>query len=319
MKSPSPPITSVDATMRRDDPNPWSFAFAFPKTVLPPKLLRRGAFAFGMPTTIAATTSPSTRTRAWTLARQALVASLVLPPLVIFGFYGTPILQVIEVVVFLGILLALAAANVWSANRWLMLTSGIVTAAFTALNLPFIYPELARPDHYPTYFVGWLAVITGGVGLTAGIAGFVDARRHRFGAPRWGGLGAAALLVSVGFAGGTMVAAFAMRYAPVSGAGTVAITPDATVSVAIAELRFPADPITVASGEIVRLAITNHDNELHTFTVDGLAIDADVGPGKTVDVYLQADAPGTYQLYCKPHSTPAGDAREGMVGTFIVT
>lgn len=274
-----------------------------------------------MPTTLSAAQAPGTATRRWTLARQALIASLVLPPLVVVGFYGTPILQVIEVVAFLGVLLALAAANVWSANRWLMLASGIATAAFTALNLPFIYPELARPDHYPSYFVGWFAVLTGGIGLTAGIAGFVDARRHRFGAPRWGGLGAAALLVAVGFAGGTLAAGLSMRYAPVAGAGTVALVPDSTVAVAIEEFTFPADPITVASGEIVRIAVTNHDSELHTFTVDGLAIDADVGPGKTVDVWLQADTPGTYELYCKPHSSPAGegDAREGMVGTLIVT
>lgn len=272
-----------------------------------------------MPTTLSASTNARTPTRSWTLARMTLVASLVLPPLVILGFYGTPILEVVPVVAFLAILLAFAAANVWSANRWVMLAGGIATAAFTALNLPFIYPELARPDHYPTYFVGWLAVLTGSIGLTAGIAGFIDARRHRFGAPKWGGIGAAVLLVSVGFAGGTLAAGLAMRYAPVAGAGTVALSADSTVAVALADVSFPAEPVTIASGEIVRIAITNHDSELHTFTVDGLAIDADVGPGKTVDVWVQADTPGTYELYCKPHSSPAGDAREGMVGTLIVT
>lgn len=255
----------------------------------------------------------------WNLARQALVASLLAPTVVLLGWYGLPILEVVEVVVFLVALTALAVANVVWKNRWLQLSGGLGIAAFAALNIPFIGPELVRPDHYPTYFVAWMAVLSGVTGLVAGIAGFADAKRGRLGAPRWGGLAPAAILLALGFAAGTLAAALGMQMAPAPGTGTVALTPDAQVDASIEAFAYAPDPVRVARDTLTRLTLTNHDGEMHTFTVEGLGIDADVAPGKSVDVWLKPDEAGTFAIHCKPHSTPTDAGRDGMVGTLVVT
>lgn len=253
----------------------------------------------------------------WTLARQVLLVSLVLPTLATVGVFGFFILTIPPVVAFLVVQLACAAFVAWRGNKWASLVGGIALLAFAALNLPFLGPELARPDHGLTFVIANLAMATGIVGFVAGIAAFREGRSGRFATPAWGAPGAAAALVVAGLVLGITFSGVATRFGPVAGTGTVALTPEATATLDIAEGVFSPDPLTIPAGKIVKLTITNGDGELHTFSIDDLGLAADLPAGKTVDVWLKADA-GTYQIYCAPHSSPTDDGREGMVGTLTV-
>lgn len=255
----------------------------------------------------------------WTLPRITVVATLLLPVILIVAFIGVQVLLVPEVGPMFAIFVALAIANVWWANRWLQLFGGIAVFAFGTLNAVIIAAELVRPDHYPTFFLGWLAVLCAVAGLAAGIAGFVDARRHRFATPRWAGVGATLLILGSGFAIGLFTASAATRFVDTGPSANVALTPEADVAVAVSEFAFAEGTIEIAAGELTRIAITNLDPETHTFTIDALGIDADLLAGKTTEVWVRVATPGTYEIYCRPHSTPVdGGSREGMTGTLVV-
>ena len=71
-----------------------------------------------------------------------------------------------------------------------------------------------------------------------------------------------------------------------------------------AEFRFSV-------GETVTFELSA-ETELHTFTVDELAIDESLEGGETVFFEFTFDEAGEYSLICVPHEA------EGMVGTIIV-
>ena len=72
----------------------------------------------------------------------------------------------------------------------------------------------------------------------------------------------------------------------------------------------PAD-LTFSLGETVTLVLKS-EAQFHTFTVEGLGIDEDVNPGKTVEFTHTFDKAGTYDLICIPHQAA------GMTGTITV-
>lgn len=271
-----------------------------------------------MPTMATRATTPVWRPASWTLARGTIVVALLLPVFALPAFLGPQILFVPEVAPFLALFVALAIANAMTRNRWVQLAGGLVAAAFAALNFAFIYAELGRPDHYPVFFIGWLVVVGGAAGLVGGIAGFVDARRGLFGTPRWAGFGATLVLLAAGFLVGTLVATAGMRFSETPAPADVALTPDATLDVGLADFAFAPEDVQIPANQIVLLRLSNTDPEPHTFTVDALGIDVEVASGKTAEVWLEAPA-GTYPVYCRPHSDVSGDEPEGMVGTLTAS
>jgi plastocyanin len=72
----------------------------------------------------------------------------------------------------------------------------------------------------------------------------------------------------------------------------------------------PAD-YEFSVGETVNFTFVA-ESQFHTFTVNDLAINVDVGGGETVDFSHTFDTAGTYELICIPHQAL------GMVGTITV-
>ncbi len=72
----------------------------------------------------------------------------------------------------------------------------------------------------------------------------------------------------------------------------------------------PAD-FTFNVGDTVNFEFVS-ESAFHTFTVEELGIDEDVGDGETVNFEFTFDTPGTYALICLPHET------QGMVGSITV-
>ena len=72
----------------------------------------------------------------------------------------------------------------------------------------------------------------------------------------------------------------------------------------------PAD-LSFSAGEVVSFSFVG-EAVFHTFTVEELGIDVDVGGGETVSFDFTFDEQGTYTLICIPHQAL------GMVGTITV-
>lgn len=81
----------------------------------------------------------------------------------------------------------------------------------------------------------------------------------------------------------------------------------ADVRVELQSFEFDDDEYAVGGGSTV--LVTNSDPFVHTFTVDALGIDVDLGPGDEVLVTIPED-PGTYVLYCEPHTSDPDDPSE---------
>ncbi len=72
----------------------------------------------------------------------------------------------------------------------------------------------------------------------------------------------------------------------------------------------------MSSGDTI--LVRNDDAFLHTFTVDDLDIDVDLGP-KSEELIEIPDGSGTYVFYCSPHtSTPEEPSDDDMAGELII-
>ena len=95
----------------------------------------------------------------------------------------------------------------------------------------------------------------------------------------------------------------------VTGVDTVpdAVAEEADVVVDLKDFEFDADSYDVSGGGTV--LVENDDPFMHTFTVDDLGIDVELGPGdeKLIEIPEQ---PGSYILYCEPHTEDSEDPGE---------
>jgi len=93
----------------------------------------------------------------------------------------------------------------------------------------------------------------------------------------------------------------------------------ADAQVALEDFSFDvgdAEGLIVEGGDTVYVA--NEDPFRHTFTVDDLGIDVAFGPGSQQLIEIPAQ-PGTYTLYCRPHtSNPDDPAEDDMTTTLTV-
>ena len=69
--------------------------------------------------------------------------------------------------------------------------------------------------------------------------------------------------------------------------------------------KFSPSELTFKLGETVNL-ILRAETEFHTFTVDDLGIDQDLGAGEELTVPFTFDKPGTFALICLVHPQMTG-------------
>ena len=84
----------------------------------------------------------------------------------------------------------------------------------------------------------------------------------------------------------------------------------ADVAVDMKDFEFDEDAYEVPAGGTI--FVKNEDPFVHTFTVDALGIDVDLGPGdeKIVEIPSEVDGSSTYVLYCDPHTEEPDDPGE---------
>jgi plastocyanin len=96
----------------------------------------------------------------------------------------------------------------------------------------------------------------------------------------------------------------------VTGKDTVpdAVAADADVVVTLQDFEFDETGYDAPAGGTV--LVKNDDPFVHNFAVDALGIDVDLGPGDEKIVEIPAGSPGTYVLYCEPHTSDPDDPSE---------
>jgi plastocyanin len=82
---------------------------------------------------------------------------------------------------------------------------------------------------------------------------------------------------------------------------------EADVVVVLGDFEFDEEQYTFEPGSTI--LVRNEDPFLHTFTVDDLDIDIALSPGSEELVEIPAE-PGTYVLYCAPHTFDPEDPSE---------
>ena len=236
------------------------------------------------------------RMAALALLLMALAPTMMVAAAVISGMDTEDLgfFVVVAAVLYVGSLL------VWRFGTWskfvgiLAALAGAATMFWTAFGLPYVSSVFD--------FVPGILVIPGAIlAIASCVAAIVAGRRGHLTARATGGE-AKALRIALAVLAVAAVVSGALTF---TGRSSV----DAGTGTEVVAKNFEfEDSYTVEGGG--RLVASNEDAFLHTVTIDALGIDVALSPGKTVAVDVP-DRPGTYVLYCKPHTAnaqePEGD------------
>jgi len=241
--------------------------------------------------TTEATTEATARSRWLSILRWAtygliavpilitIVAQAVIPPLIVF-------------------LVLFIAGLIWLGRdeRKGTIMLGVLALLFFAINVPFIVDALAHPE-------SWTEFIPNVIGLLSAIAALAATTallRNR------GTEKAAATLVRVLAVVGIVAVVFSVIR-------TVGLESDTAqegdVTLTAEDVEWNPEQLEVDGGGAV--FVENKDLFRHTFTVEDLEINEDLGPGQDLRVELAAD-PGEYEFKCEV------PGHEDMKGTLTV-
>jgi len=177
---------------------------------------------------------------------------------------------------------------------------GLVSLAVLSFSLPFLGEVLIHPESAVDFIPLSLFALGAVLGAAAAIPAFreVGGRSLQSRGPRRIGAAAAGLLVA------------ASTWSGVAFVGVEEATPQAgDIVVTVEDFAFtPIDVITDPG--TVSLAVTNHDNTRHTFTIAELGVDLSLTPGTTQRITFAAE-PGTYTFFCNPHPDMQGQLVAG--------
>jgi plastocyanin len=198
---------------------------------------------------------------------------------------------------------------------------GAVVALLVGFLLWWTAFGLQSPQSFFDFLPGLLVVPGVLIAIVSGIASVVAKRRGRFSERATGGERTWIRAIT------GVVALLAVLSGILTATGrSSADQATADASVLAKDFEFDQLEYTVAGGSSV--FVRNDDPFLHTFTIDELTIDEVLTPGDEVLITIPSK-PGTYIMYCTPHSDPddpevpkslTSDDDEGdMAARFIVT
>lgn len=231
------------------------------------------------------------------------IAALGAEALGLFAIIGPPI-----------VLSLLGAGLVWRFGTWARVLGIILGLALLGMFGPFLIGGLTTINSVFDFVPALLAIVGALIAVVAGVAAIVrradlaveatDTER------RIQTVGMAVLVVLAAVSGLATWLGVQQVDEEVRAGST---------QVAMDEFAFQPDTMQVAAGEPTRIVLHNSDHVLHTFTIDDLDVDVTVTPGSEGFVELTAE-PGTYRIYCRPHSDPDVEDPEeaGMVATLEV-
>ena len=245
--------------------------------------------------------APGARSTAMWLMPIAAVAEALITIVVMSSIGFIPPLMV-----FLVVLVAIAALGFARPRPRVFVTGGIVLAVFIAMNLPFAIDGLIHPIGTSHAWTDIIAIVVGVTGAIAGFAAFAELRRDKpairaFRAP----IGEAMAILVVGVLVGT-------SYVSVSGFSTLEGTPG--LGVANGVITAPAQaPVELdAAGSVFTqkvlqlntgpgtVYVVNADAGPHTFDIElnGRVLSYPVPARSTAAVVLDLAAAGRYTYWC---------------------
>lgn len=226
---------------------------------------------------------------------------------------------------FPGLLLTVVLA--FYARPWVYLTAGLLSALMPVM-VVFVFGAagmLLAPlggGEYQAVLLLFLGLV---LSLTGGVSGFVQGRRHAH-TPLAEATGSAKALVMAALVvlslGMLVTSGLAGSQAKEVAAGSYDVAPDVTVDLRTQDFQFSPREVTVPSGKLVELRITNADSAPHTFTYEtgGRTYNHHLLADGEARILMRFDAPQTVRFWCAPHSEGAGDAApDSMTGTLVVT
>ncbi|MGH2694191.1 MAG: cupredoxin domain-containing protein [Actinomycetota bacterium] len=201
-----------------------------------------------------------------------------------------------------GFVALVGAYLVWRFGLWSKIV-GIVVALLVAMALFWTAFGLATPSSFFDFVPGVLVIPGALLAIASCVGAIVAHRRGHLSRSAAGGERAAiriavAVVVVLMLLSGVLTAV---------GRETVDGVAGADVTVELSDFEFDRDEYSLAGGTTV--LVKNSDPFLHTFTIDALDIDVQLGPGSEELVEIP-DEPGSYILYCVPHTSEPEDPSE---------
>jgi plastocyanin len=170
---------------------------------------------------------------------------------------------------------------------------------------------LAAPASFFDFVPGLLVLPGALLGLVSGITSIVRTRRGReVGGGERRAVGAIVAVVAL--------LAVVSAVLTVTGRDTVpdALADEADLTVHLEDFEFDEASYSLEGGATV--LVKNDDPFIHTFTVDELDIDVDLGPSSEKLIEIPEES-GTFVLYCEPHTSDKDDpAEDDMVAELTV-
>ncbi len=203
-----------------------------------------------------------------------------------------------------------AAFLVWRFGTWAKVV-GIIVALASIGAMFWTAFGLAEPASFFDFVPGLLVVPGALIAIGASIAAIVAGRRGHTAGGREGKEGRAisAVVAVVG------VLAAVSAVLTVVGRSTVE-TPQGATTVTLGDFAYDRSAYDVTGG--AQVVVRNDDPFLHTFTIDDLDVDVELGPNGSALVDIPAEA-GTYVVYCRPHTVDSDDpGPDDMASTLTV-
>lgn len=226
------------------------------------------------------------------LAAIAVLVSFVAP--MVINLTLEPVLLSMSAPFAIGLLWSVKWPRV--AAIWL----GVVSLAVLLFSVPFLGEALTHPESAVDFIPLSLFALATLVGAVTAMLAFRETGGggHPTQAPRRVAVVSAALLLAV-------TAWSVVASAGLEGAG---LQPG-DILVTIEDFAFT--PIEISTGpDTISIAVSNHDNTRHTFTITELDVDLSLPPGTTQRVSFAAE-PGTYTFFCSPHPDMQGELVAG--------
>lgn len=179
-----------------------------------------------------------------------------------------------------------------AATIWL----GVVSLAVLLFSLPFLGEVLIHPESATDFIPLTMFALGTVVGAVSAIPAFREIGREggESQGPRRLATASAALLI------------LASAWSAVASVGLRDATPQAgDVLIQTEDFEFTPIHVTTDPGS-VSIAVTNHDNTRHTFTITELGVDLSLAPGTTQRVTFNAEQ-GSYNFFCSPHPDMEGE------------
>jgi plastocyanin len=205
----------------------------------------------------------------------------------------------------------LGAFLVWRYGRWAKWVGIVVAVLLLGAMLWTAFSISAVGSFFD--FVPAVLIVPGAIlAIACCIASLVANRRGHVTAAAEGGE-RAGMRIAVGVVAVAVVLSGILTLT--SHSSTDAATSQARSS--MKNFKFVPTSYSVAGGS--RVFVQNEDPFRHTFTVTGLGIDIEFGPGTSKLVTIPS-TPGTYILYCRYHTgNPDKPTKGDMAATLVVT